>query len=738
MININKIAIKIGQAQAIGIFDLGDGHKEQNLNEANRLASVKIQQYELKLLKRGLISEFPEEEETLNNHINSVIVESREDFEKKIERDYRPTNALFDSTAFMNISDVEIPEDIQLVLSFGPKFIFPSQINLPNIIDLLAESCMAIEWYFPIVTQQEAYKHLAIQFNKYLNKYNTDIEKWLLFVKYRLEVFMKNNPDIIIARSDKGKHTVVLNKSDYINKMNKLVESTTDYILTDDINITELENTSNAFNSELVKQGAINNIHTYREYCTTIAKMYGLVKIHKKEYPVRPITAGCGSPGFKLSKFITELLGKVFPEDGLHVINSVIVKNKLEGLKINDDETMISLDVVSMFTNIPIDLMLEIIHERKHTLEHKFSISWELFTNIFKFTLKDCAIFSFNDKVYRQKDSLAMGSPTSPILAKILMTHIVDWVLDSLPRKPKFTALYVDDSFWIIHKNDIDTLLNKFNSFHPRIKFTIEHEKECSINFLELTISHDPDGTLFTCWYKKPFASCRLLNYFSQHSHTCIIETAKSYMKSILKLSDPRFFHKNKTTLTDMLRLNNFPEDIITKLFQTNYTLMIQTKNKVRTHTNYIPIINIPRFSDVLIDRYSCLNTLCKFTLVPYKKNKTKFSYIKDKCPIGELSNVLVEIECNCKKYIDIRYTKFGQTADKIINEVNNLYDTSDGTCTRNKHKLNRWKITRCKNAAVLKQKFEILQHINRGRLNFPKYSLMHYRLKKIINKIST
>jgi len=47
---------------------------------------------------------------------------------------------------------------------------------------------------------------------------------------------------------------------------------------------------------------------------------------------------------------------------------------------------------------------------------------------------------------------------------------------------------YVDDIILAAPKEEIHTILNKFNSYHYRLKFTLETEVNRRLNFLDKTL----------------------------------------------------------------------------------------------------------------------------------------------------------------------------------------------------------------------------------------------------------
>jgi len=110
-----------------------------------------------------------------------------------------------------------------------------------------------------------------------------------------------------------------------------------------------------------------------------------------------------------------------------------------------------------------------------------------------------------------------MGSPLqqlSPIVAELAFQYLESHILKKLSFTPSFYIRYVDDIALAAPYSLIDDLLNNFNPFHPRLKFTMEIGGT-SLNFLESKIINR-DGQLIFDWYHKLTFSGRFLNYYSK------------------------------------------------------------------------------------------------------------------------------------------------------------------------------------------------------------------------------
>ena len=79
-----------------------------------------------------------------------------------------------------------------------------------------------------------------------------------------------------------------------------------------------------------------------------------------------------------------------------------------------------------------------------------------------------------------------------------------------------FYLRYVDDIVLAVHEKKVEEVLDLFNSYHDRLRFTVDFGDENGINFLVVKIMIQ-EGSIIFDMYKKPTNSGRYLNYFSNH-----------------------------------------------------------------------------------------------------------------------------------------------------------------------------------------------------------------------------
>ena len=204
-----------------------------------------------------------------------------------------------------------------------------------------------------------------------------------------------------------------------------------------------------------------------------LPRAYGLPKVHKLNCPLRIIVSSTGTPLHSLAKYLHEVLYEAIPKADSHVENSFKLAEKLSGVFVDDCYKLISLDVVSLFTNVPIELAVDSIVRRWDHIGRKCSIPREEFLRAIRFVLNS-TYFTFNGKYYKQTFGTPMGSPLSPIIADLTLQDLENKAITSLGVCLPFYVRYVDDVALAAPSSMLDKVVVMFNSFHPRLQFTME------------------------------------------------------------------------------------------------------------------------------------------------------------------------------------------------------------------------------------------------------------------------
>ena len=84
-----------------------------------------------------------------------------------------------------------------------------------------------------------------------------------------------------------------------------------------------------------------------------IPVFYTLTKTHKVNLSSRPIISGCDSPTERISAFVDSLLQPIMKEQQSYIKDTTQFINFVEGTRVPQNAVLVSMDVTSLYTNIP-------------------------------------------------------------------------------------------------------------------------------------------------------------------------------------------------------------------------------------------------------------------------------------------------------------------------------------------------------------------------------------------------
>ena len=234
--------------------------------------------------------------------------------------------------------------------------------------------------------------------------------------------------------------------------------------------------------------------------------LYGNCKVHKvvpegETPPLRPILSAIDTLSYNLVKYLVPVLSPL-------TSNNFVTKDSFtfatDIIKQNSKFFMTSLDVDSLFTNIPLDETIEICVRKLFGRKRKFNgFSQVEFKQLLQLAVKD-SLFIFNGKYYTQCDGVAMGSPLGPTLANIFLCYCEDIWLNKCPKAfaPMYCRRYMDDTFVLFSSRDHVKKIHKYlNSRHENMTFTYEIEQNNCFPFLDVLVTREGES-LSTSLYR--------------------------------------------------------------------------------------------------------------------------------------------------------------------------------------------------------------------------------------------
>ena len=179
----------------------------------------------------------------------------------------------------------------------------------------------------------------------------------------------KMNTDIVLIKPDKGAGVVILNRTDYVNKMDAILEDTNKFLKLGDLYFDDTQKLENKLQKrfELFRRKFIpKEVYAFiRPVGSQRPRMYGLPKIHKPGIPLWPILSMCHSAQHSLAKWLVEVLNPVLEfYPGCCVKDSFTFSSIICHFPVCiESQFLVSFDVVSLFTNIPLDETISICTE---------------------------------------------------------------------------------------------------------------------------------------------------------------------------------------------------------------------------------------------------------------------------------------------------------------------------------------------------------------------------------------
>ena len=202
--------------------------------------------------------------------------------------------------------------------------------------------------------------------------------------------------------------------------------------------------------------------------------MYGLPKIYKPGIPLCPFLSMCHSVQHSLAKWLVEVLNPVLElYSGFCVKDSFTFSSVTRRLPVcNDFQFLVSFDIVSLFTNIPLDETVSICADFLYRGPSTIALPFpeEVFIELMEIATKSVS-FSFNEILYCQIEGVSKGSPLGPILDNIFVGFQERLLFEKFP-KPFIYLRYLDDFFVSFgSRNDALLFFDKSNDLHLSLSF---------------------------------------------------------------------------------------------------------------------------------------------------------------------------------------------------------------------------------------------------------------------------
>ena len=386
---------------------------------------------------------------------------------------------------------------------------------------------------------------------------------------------LKRNTNITVKKCDKGGGIAVMDTEEYRDKIYDMLKDTRTYTKTnyDDTNIVKLEadkHIDKLFNNGLINRKQLEYLVDFIPRCPIF---YGLPKIHKPNWPLRPIVSQIDGPTSRLNELVDKYLAVAENNIPYLLQDTTAFINLLNKHKhIKDNTILVSMDVVSLYTNIPQDEGADFVsdfYEETLTLWDRVPglvkpVNRTDINTFIRFILNNTT-FMFNNEYYKQNYGTTMGARFSVKFANIYMykwfKHYLSFYTKS---KPEFIARLVDDCFFIWNHSleDLQDLFTYLNNCHSSIKFEFNYSTS-DITFLD-TVVYIDNNTIKTKLYTKPTDKKQYLDFNSNHPFH--IKKSLPYSQALRYrriIEDESILKESIKTLETAFLNRNYPYDLV-------------------------------------------------------------------------------------------------------------------------------------------------------------------------------
>lgn len=379
---------------------------------------------------------------------------------------------------------------------------------------------------------------------------------------------LKTNPNIMILPADKGSTTVVMDKVDYMNEVERQLSDSTTYKKLDHDPTTEF---NEELKSILLHHAKHQDLSTSTQILLvndnpTPPQFYVLPKIHKNVTPPpgRPIVASNNSVTERISAFVDDKLQPLVKKQPSYVQDTNHFLTILSSLfqTLPDNAILVTIDAVSLYTNIPHAHGLAAIEHFLNQRPSGSKPSTAFLVQLAKFILEKNH-FQSSGNNYLQIKGTAMGTRMAPSYANLFMARLEQNFLQKQTIQPTCWLRFIDDIFmiWTDSQPNLETFLNNLQAFST-VNFTWQTSTE-KIVFLDVEIKLK-NGFLSTDIHIKPTNKQQYLHFSSCHPNN----TKRSLPFSLATranriISDPEDLDNYNKQLSKAFQRRGYPGHIV-------------------------------------------------------------------------------------------------------------------------------------------------------------------------------
>ncbi|XP_033105188.1 uncharacterized protein LOC117107595 [Anneissia japonica] len=368
------------------------------VNEISRIVSSKLLSTQFYILKKAL-------QHNVNLYKDKVI----QTHERKLRNLTGNSTLPFDaSDTVTNLSSITLTKDQLNILKYGLNCsITPQKINKANVYTCFETVNYNIHNH---LTDQgkasEIKRHLSGIAHAYCNSFKPST-KDLHKIKTIKE--LRKNRNIVITKPDKGNGVVILDRTTNDKGLFEIINDETNFRSIENDPTIKREGSLTILLRKLRKSNEITDEDYKNIYPkgSSPARIYGLPKMHKKrKEDGSPPIVSIGTHNYNIAKYLSELIKPCIPTEFSTKDTFSFVK-EVRNLNMKN-KCMVSFDVESLFTNIPLKKTIELAVNTIICHSQELKTSNENLTKLLLLATTGTH-FLFKGKYFEQIDGVSMG-----------------------------------------------------------------------------------------------------------------------------------------------------------------------------------------------------------------------------------------------------------------------------------------------------------------------------------------
>ena len=484
-----------------------------------------------------------------------------------------------------NLTQSQFSEHGLDILALGPKFVLPPKcVPVSDVIASVEAGLQKSDNANLSMSRDQIHSSAANIVSRAKSKPQLSSPRLSLPVQYFPVIKgLKDKAQVenlAYVSADKGSKTVIMDKTEYIQKMRAHFQTSTMFVKSTVSQNQKLYVNIKSVLCSFMSAATILSILPSVDRAP-LPNPYALVKIHKPSKPIRVITPMYSTVSYNVSKCLDQMLKPAVSDLSFCISNIGTLVQEMRNLHISPTLFMASIDVTALFDNVDVTAFLASLPDLLSSTESRWRYNIPSFKDasiqdivkLFDYILHN-SIFRFEKSILCQVFGVAMGNPLSVSVSDLYLGALEESFMSLCPAscKPVFYRWYIDDII-LIFDGSVEKLHEFLEFVHSqlsntKIRFTYELEVEGVIPFLDISITRKPDSLCFTV-FRKPTHSNRYISNCSFVPLSYIKTTLKTLRNRALSYClDMPSLTAEFEFLTDVFVLkNNYPEKLVARFF---------------------------------------------------------------------------------------------------------------------------------------------------------------------------